>query len=186
MLETILAALLSFYPSIGDETLAREHVQAAMDAEAATGVSATLLLGQAYTESRYSPYALSRMECEGEGADEVCARKTGIWRGTKKPKNAKPSWYCGVLQVGGHVPWSECLKLRDLSYAYTEGAKHLKDWLADPHCAKRKDEATRLHCALLGYGGGYQAIESWTSTYPARVLAKQKQLERLMVKATTS
>ena len=186
MLETIIAALLSFYPKIGDEALAREHVQAALDAEAATGIPATLLLGQAYSESRYSPYALSRMECTGEGADEVCARKTGIWKSVKKPKGAKTSWYCGVLQVGGYVPWSECVKLRDISYNYLTGAKHLKEWMDDSHCSKRKDADTRLHCALLGYGGGYQAIESWTSTYPARVLAKQKQIQRLIDKQTTS
>lgn len=185
MLETIIAALLSFYPKIGNDSVAREHVQAALDAEAATGIPATLLLGQAYVESRYNPYALSRMQCEGKGDDAVCKRKTGVWKGDKKPGGSKPSWYCGILQVGGYVPWSECVELRDISYNYLAGAKHLKEWMDDSHCSKRK-EADRLHCAFLGYGGGYGAIESWTSTYPARVLAKQKQIQRLIEKATNT
>jgi hypothetical protein len=180
MLEAFVAALLSFYPKLVEDQ-AKEHVQAAFAAQAETGIDATLLLGMAFVESRYNPLSLSRIDCVGDD----CKRKTGVWTGSEKPKGAKPSWYCGVLQVGGYVPWARCVELRDLTLNYLEGAKHIQEWMDDPYCRKRKGD-TKLHCALLGYGGGYQAIKAWKSKYPWKVFRAQRVIQRLVDGKVTS
>lgn len=140
---------------------ARANARAAIEA-ATDRVPVELLLGVAYVESRYNPEALSRMECSTDLQN--CVRKTGIWPKTVKPPKARPSWFCGPLQTGGWISWSECQKMRsDVGYAYQVGVRELSAWLDDRRCA-RLNSAARLRCALTGYNGGNAAVAAHRST----------------------
>lgn len=146
------------------------HAMAALQAESEHGIPSDLLLSMAYIESRYDPRALSRIECTVGS----CHRVTGLWGGAVPPKGAKPSWYCGVLQVGGHVPWRICMAYRtDVQLSYHTAAENLKYWFTTPHCKRRRDS---LNCALQGYGGGWKAIEKNSMRYVNKVMAQRGRL----------
>lgn len=186
----LISVLLRVGPAL-DETSAAEHAAAMHEAAETSGLNAllaklvpdidgaSLLAGMAYRESRFQQPVVSRMQCSGSGTEQVCKRVASVWRKRTKPKGAKGTYYCGVLQVGGSISWKRCLELiDDVALNYQVGADHLMDWLKDPHCAKKKGEA-RVVCALRGNGGGYQAIKNGTSTYPARVLKTARYIRKL-------
>lgn len=156
----LVAALLHLFPYYLDPVTAQANVDAALMASEATGVDPVLLLGMAYVESRFNPYSLSRIQCKGKR----CKRVTGAWLGDDPPPGARPTWYCGVLQTGGAVPWEECLRLRDLDAAYLSGAQHLVEWQGMSPCAKQRKEV-RLDCALRGYNGGWWSIRHRAAVY---------------------
>lgn len=165
MESVLVAALLLFAPRYLDRETATQHVQAALAAGKRTGVDPVLLLALAYVESRYSPFSLSRIQC----SKRRCRRVTGEWSSTLPPRGAKPTWYCGVTQVGGKVSWKECLALRDVRYNYLVGARHLVRWSKDAYCRGNVDEDL-LRCALRGYNGGYPAIRKKAVWYATRVM----------------
>lgn len=138
---------------------AAKHVDAALYASQQTGVSPEILLGIAYVESRYFSEVVSRMECTAED----CHRMGGFWRSRYKPTNFSGPYYCGALQVGGHVSWGRCQGLiSDLRENYLTAARHLQAWLDQPICHGN------LRCALLGNAGGFPMIKRNRSTYPQR------------------
>jgi hypothetical protein len=152
--------------------VALQHVEAAELAAAEYNLPVDLLLGMGFVESRYNPLDLSRIQCDEAG---TCKRVTGKWASRKKPRGARPTYYCGVMQVGGSVSWARCLELRDdLVLNYREGAAHIIEWMDDPYCRKLKD-AKQLKCALSGYGGGYKGIKNG-SKYPAKCLGAAKRV----------
>lgn len=158
-----------------DEVAAAEHVQAAL-AAATPKISASLLLGIAWEESGYNPTLVSRIECNKAN---VCARKTGSLPSRKKPKNVRGPYFCGLTQLKA-LTWKQCLALRDdLEGAYLGAATHLAQWMDEGVCRWRKGDK-RIACGLLGYGGGWQAIERAKSTYPARIMARARRFARLV------
>lgn len=169
-----IIAVASMVSSL-DEATAREHVQAAYVAAQKYDLPLELLLGMAYIESRYDPADLSRIECH----KGKCVRVTGRWYKTTKPPRARPTYYCGAMQVGGNVSWDRCQELREnLQENYLEGAQHLVEWMDDPHCRYKKGRA-KLLCGLAGYGGGYRAIKNGSkSGYPTNCLAAAKRVEQ--------
>jgi len=182
-LEPLIAAILAMALNLAPDA-AREHVDAAVAAARAHHVElqrpapevARLLLGMAYIESRYTPTALSRREPQATGAYH---RVTGVWAAATPPAQARPPWFCGPLQTGGHVPWRVCQRMRtDLAYGYAVGATELVAWYNDPACRARAHDA-RLTCALHGYGGGYAAVAAGTHAYPANVRWAAQRIERL-------
>jgi hypothetical protein len=182
MLEILITALLTLAPSYLDEKTALTHVTAAQEAAAATGINTELLLAMGYAESRYNPYALSRIECR----DGACRRVTGLWTSEKAPKEARPSWYCGIMQVGGHVSWARCRELMlDVRLNYMVAAQHVSDWQGSPYCKWRKPD-DKLMCALSGYGGGNRAAQAGKSNYAYHVLGVWHHLQRLMKARVTS
>lgn len=171
MLETLVTALVLFASGGLAEGQARVHVEAALAAQAKTDVPADLLLGMAWIESRYDSGALSYMTNEG--------RRTTVWRERTPPPGAKPTWYCGVLQVGGRVSWDQCLRLRDdIALNYMTAAEHINSWQRDGQCRRRKSAEDRLFCALQGYGGGYAAIQKNAGRYARHVLLVRARLQR--------
>lgn len=182
MLEILIAAILALCPNYLNKQSATENAEAAMVAAKASGLEPELLLAMAYTESRYNPNALSRIECpKGK-----CRRVTGVWASETMPPNARPSWFCGVTQVGGNVSWERCREFaHDIKLSYATAAEHLNTWLLVPQCrAKAGDD--RLACALTGYGGGFKAIKLGTSTYPYRVMGVARMIKRLTHREKTS
>jgi hypothetical protein len=172
MTSLLIAALIALFPGYLDTTKAQANVNAAISASIVTGVDAELLLGMAYVESRYNPLSLSRMQCE----DGACRRVARIWTGSTPPHGARPTWYCGVLQTGGNVPWDKCLAMRDLTVGYLSGAEHLVEWMQTPRCAKLPGD-DRLVCALRGYSGGWAAIAGQANSYVNSVLAARHRIE---------
>jgi hypothetical protein len=170
MLQVLILMLQTLFPKYIDADTALLHASAAYDAEQETGVPATLLLSIAYYESRFNQFSFSRMECSGQD----CTRVTGIWRQEKPPRKARPTFYCGVTQVGGWISWDQCREIMlDVPGSYSMAAEHLLSWMKDPACRrKRGDELTR--CALMGYGGGYKAIEINASSYANRVMGTMR------------
>lgn len=186
----IVSVLLRVGPAL-DETSAVTHAEAMHEAAETSGLNAliaklmpdmdgeSLLAGMAYRESRFTQPVVSRIQCSGSGEEQVCKRVASVWRKRTKPKGAKGTYYCGVLQVGGNISWKRCLELiDDVALNYQVGADHLMDWLNDSHCSKKKGEA-RVVCALRGNGGGYKAIKAGKSTYPARVLKTARYIRKL-------
>lgn len=170
MLNILIAALLTFAPKYLDADQAKLHADAAMAAEQVYDVDAELLFAMAWTESRFDPDALSYRDCSGK----ECKRKATTWEGSTPPPGAKPSWYCGVLQVGGWVEWEECQLLReDVALNYMTAAEHLTWWSNEPHCRRLKGDA-RLDCALRGYSGGYPSINAEATEYVTTVRAQLK------------
>jgi hypothetical protein len=87
------------------------------------------------------------------------------------------------MQVGGHVSWARCRELQgNIEESYMVGAQHVRDWMADPVCARAKNP---LVCALDGYGGGYKAARKG-SRYSKRVLAKTAEIKKLVEAADNS
>lgn len=154
---------------------AAKHVDAALYASQRTGVKPEILLGIAYVESRYFSHVVSRMECVAE----ECHRVGGFWRAPGKPVRFKGPYFCGALQVGGHVSWRRCQTLiSDLRLNYLAAAQHLQVWLAQPVCARRKTEEARLHCALTGYNSGFRIIRRRRSLYSQRCLRGAQKILR--------
>ena len=145
-----------------DPTVADEHSRAVV-AAATSSVPAEVLVAVAYHESKFDSRALSWRDRHGQ-------RQTGVWSANVPPKGARPSWYCGVTQVGGWVPWETCQRFReDVPLAYMEASQHLERWLKSPPCSRR-DGHDRWQCALAGYGGGWNAIRNMSTDYADRVL----------------
>lgn len=161
-----LAELIMAKESSVSEDSALNHVFAAKAAET-PNVPATLLLSMAYSESRYDPRAVSRVE------DGV--RKGGIATWKTPPDNVTGPYFCGVTQVAAQMSWKRCVEFRDIYLAYATAAKELGVWFNDPYC---RNKSERMRCALFGYGGGYPAIKANSSTYPSRVLSRAKLFEK--------
>ena len=169
----IVTVLLKLSSGNLDEAQAQRHAAAVAVAAESSGLNdllaamlpaddmltgEELLLGIARPESHFDRQAISRKQCSGTGADRKCVRKAGVWRSHKKPKGAKGSYFCGIMQVGGNITWQQCLKLvDDIELNYQTGAEEIMTWLKVSHCRKRKGEQ-RLKCALIGYGGGYKGL----------------------------
>lgn len=171
----IVALLLKLTSASPDDV--QKHVDAAMDAATRHAVPVELLLGMGFIESRYNANALSRLECVGK----VCKRVTGAWNATTKPPNAKPPWFCGPLQSGGHVPWDDCQKMRaDVTYGYNAGARELVIWMNVRECRNAVD---KTRCALAGYGAGYPGVKiASTMAYPSNVLGVAAKLRAFALK----
>ena len=134
-----------------------EHVWAAEQAENGN-VTAELLLGIAFVESRFDPTAVSRME-SGK-------RKTGQYLATTPPANLNvgTSLYCGPLQTFADS-WTSCMAMRDLVVAYAAGAAEMRQWLRDGRV--RGD----ITVALAGHGCGNHGVTTGNCNgYPGRVL----------------
>lgn len=185
-----ISVLLKVAPVL-DEPAAAEHVAAMHEAAETSGLNAlvaklapdldgeSLLAGMAYRESRFTQPVVSRIQCSGSGEEQVCKRVASVWRKRTKPKGAKGTYYCGILQVGGSISWKRCLELiDDVALNYQVGADHLMEWLNDSHCSRKKGEA-RIICALRGNGGGYKAIKAAKSTYPTRVLKTARYIRKM-------
>lgn len=164
--DRMATALQKQAPYYLDMDSAREHVVAAKMAST-NEVSAELLLGMAYVESRYIPLATSRVEGE--------TRRTGIPPWKSPPDNMHGPYFCGVTQADARFSWRRCLELRDIREAYRTTAHELSLWWNHPLCRASDD---RMQCALWGYGGGKPAIELKTSTYPSRVMYRATALHR--------
>lgn len=184
--EILVAALLSLEPQLTEDT-AREHVYAADKAAEETGFSTELLLAIAYVESRYDGRSLSWRSCAKRA---VCTRKVGRWFLPSAPPASRPSWYCGAMQVGGHVPWPVCVQLmQDTQANYLEGARELRRWHKNVRYPKGRPCAitspgsrSRLTCALLAYNGGYPAfVTRTTGWYSERVLTVMQRIRRRAV-----
>lgn len=150
-IKQIAASLRSVAGSyITTDEIAKLHAEAALEAEEQTGINANLLLGIGWVESRYNPDALSRQQCKSQN----CKRITTPWPGVNQPPGSRPTWYCGVTQVGGSISWPDCQKLREnLKLNYLAGAKHLAYWATQKPCKNPKKD--NYSCALRGYNGGY-------------------------------
>lgn len=164
-----------------DEREAQRHAEAAVKAADKFGFEPELLLAIAYVESSFIPHSVSYKEC----TDESCTRKGA--RGTTKPDNAEPPWYCGVMQVGGNVSWHECRRLMvDVEANYMKGAKWLRKWESqwgqkEQHCGQYKEGSEdRLVCALQGYNGGYPLIENNAQKYPTKVLGTREKIKEVV------
>ena len=140
------------------------HTQAAT-AAATPQISAELLLGMAFVESRFDPLAVSRIEGKH--------RRVGHYPSTNPPVKLRKgaSLYCGPLQTfAGN--WDECMAQRSLETAYATGAKEIGRWLRD---RRVRGDMTR---ALAGYGCGNRGVKTGQcNRYPGRVLWQAKRLE---------
>jgi hypothetical protein len=143
-------------PSL-DIHAAYAHVEAA-EAAASNQVTAELLLGIAFIESRFDPTAVSRVQGR--------TRRTGSYRSTSRPTQLDPraSLYCGALQTYASS-WKSCLGMRDLKTAYAAAAAELGTWLRD---RRVRGDITR---ALAGHGcGNFGVTTGSCNRYPGRVL----------------
>lgn len=143
--------------------VAYAHVEAA-SAAATDQVSAELLLGIAFVESRYDPTAVSRVEGR--------RRKTGPYTATTAPSglDRKASLFCGPLQTFA-TSWSTCVQMRNLDVAYAAAAAELRQWLGD----RRVHGSTTR--ALAGHGcGNYGVLTGRCNGYPERVRSIEQQL----------
>lgn len=150
-------------PSLAFEA-AYAHAEAA-SAAATPEISAELLLGIAFVESRFDVTAVSRVEGQ--------KRKTGPYRSTTPPArlDRRASLYCGPLQT--YAPsWRACLEMRDLRAAYTAGAHELAAWLRDRRVRGDKGRA------LAGHGcGNFGVTTGVCNGYPERVLWMARRIQ---------
>jgi hypothetical protein len=140
------------------------HVEAA-SAAATDQVTAELLLGIAFVESRFDPTAVSRVEGR--------TRRTGSYPLTKEPAalDRRASLYCGPLQTFA-ASWSACVAMRSLGVAYAAAAAELRQWLRD---RRVRGSTTR---ALAGHGcGNYGVTTGRCNGYPARVRWMEQRLQ---------
>ena len=165
--EHLSSSLTEMVPTIS-KNAAWGNAAGAMWAET-PDISAELLLGLAYVESRYTPEATSRVT----GA----VRSTGVppWR--NPPDDVHGPYFCGVTQVQAGMSWGKCLELRGLANAYLAAAHELTLWLTACH---RTGTDNLLACSLWGYGGGFPMIKQHSSTYPSRVLFRMEMIRRLL------
>ncbi len=174
MIKALIAVIMTLAPYLS-ESLAKVHVHSAFIAGEKYEIEPEILLAIAWAESRYQDMVVSRIHCE----NDICKRKRGKITSRQKPEGAKPTYYCGALQVGGHVSWEKCMGLdQNVPLNYLTGAENLRNWLNDPKCKRRKGE-DRLVCALHGYGGGYAAVERYSSKYPMKVIGLRNKIKRL-------
>ncbi len=158
--------LTATYPTLAPaEALA--HAREAMHAAAASeDISPELLLAIAFVESRFDPTALSRVEGD--------QRRGGRWPYDVPPKRLTKgtSMFCGALQTRA-LTWQQCLKQRDLHYAYRRAVRELESWL---HDRRVRGDITR---ALAGYACGNRGVKTGKcNRYPGRVLWQARRLER--------
>jgi len=177
--DPLVAAIRAETPRL-EQNLARDNVYAARLAALKYGFEPEELLAQAWVESRFNPYDLSRIQCE----EDVCERKRGVWKKPSKPPGARPTYYCGPMQVGGSISWKRCKTLMaDLVLNYDEGAAHLREWerlsARDRRCRKHAiGTRERRTCAYRGYGGGWKMLHGNNDSYPRRIYWMKKKLER--------
>ena len=146
-----------------DLPTAYAHVEAAT-AAATEEVTAELLLGIAFVESRFDPTATSRVE--------GTTRRTGRYPFTAMPAalDRRAALFCGPLQTIA-TSWSSCLTMRNLKVAYATGASELTQWLRD---RRVRGDVTR---ALAGHGCGNQGVlTGGCNGYPTRVLWMERKL----------
>ena len=139
------------------------HVEAA-SAAATDEVSAELLLGIAFVESRFDPRAVSRVEGR--------TRKTGAYLSTSAPAGLdhSASLYCGPLQTYA-ASWSACVAMRQLDVAYRAAATEIHQWLRDPRV---RGSTAR---ALAGHGcGNFGVRTGQCNGYPQRVRGMEQRL----------
>lgn len=169
--EALVQAVISEAPHMTRDS-AMPHVLEALAAETAE-IQAELLLSVVYSESRYNSGATSYM-IEGK-------RKAHVPRwafSQRPPKGVSGPYFCGVAQVSAKMSWARCLQTRDLKTSYAKAVHEIDAWLK--MCRKNKN---RMRCALLGYGGGFPAIERKTSTYPSRVLNRARRILNKSIRA---
>lgn len=145
-----------------DLPTAYAHVEAA-EAAASEQLTAELLLGVAFVESRFDPTAVSRVQGR--------TRRTGRYPSKTAPPQLDPraALYCGPLQTFASS-WSMCLGMRDLKTAYAAGAAELGHWL---HDSRVQGDLMR---ALAGHGcGNYGVITGNCNGYPGRVRWMERQ-----------
>jgi hypothetical protein len=161
-----LELALRLHAAVPTLELPRAYAHAcAAQAAANEEVSPELLLAIAYIESRYDPTATSRVE-DGE-------RVLGRYPHRRRPPHLTPnsSIFCGPLQTHART-WSQCLHMRQLSVAYTTGARELAAWLAD------RRVHGNLRRALAGYAcGNHGVLTGHCNAYPQRVLSMERKIE---------
>jgi hypothetical protein len=140
-----------------------EQARAALKA-ATPEISAEVLLGLAWVESRYHAGAVSRVE-DGK-------RVTGVPR-WKSPPSGTRSFFCGVTQVSAGDSWKKCREFQDVHLAYQTAIIELNRWLAPRVCNHN------LVCALTGYNGGFPAIKVGTR-YAATVMWRSRLIKRAL------
>jgi hypothetical protein len=137
------------------------HIEAA-EAAATEQVSAELLLGIAFVESRFDPTATSRVE----GG----VRRLGRYPSTTPPRRLDPrrGLFCGPLQTIA-LSWARCLAMRDLKTAYAAGASEITTWLRD---RRVRGDIPR---ALAGHGCGNHGVRTGAcNRYQSRVLGMER------------
>jgi hypothetical protein len=155
--------LAATHPQL-DTADAFAHARAATHA-ATPEVSAELLLGMAYVESRFDPMGVSRIEGK--------KRRVGRYPSWEAPARWRKgtSLYCGPLQTFAGT-WEDCMKQRDLDVAYATAVEEVGRWLRD---RRVRGDMTR---ALAGYGCGNRGVRTGKcNRYPGRVLWQAKRLE---------
>lgn len=158
--EKLAEALYKISPEYLNRETAKLHAEAAKLAESSR-VSAELLLGMAFFESRYISTATSRVE-RGK-------RIGGVPKWDYPPKHTRGPYFCGVTQADARNSWRRCLELRNINIAYKQTVHELEKWLA--MCKNN------LYCALNGYGGGFPLIRLG-SNYPGRVIYRARLLKQ--------
>lgn len=136
---------------------AEMHVRAATRA-ATNDFDAGLLLGVAYTESRFNPTSVSRVESG--------VRVTGAWPSRLPAGEGRR--FCGVLQTQAGTSWARCLVMRDVDLAYFVAVAELQSWLRLARGDRNK--------ALNGYGCGMRGLTDPCRYYSVRVLRRRSQV----------
>lgn len=128
--------LVAFAPDHLDEARARDHVAAACLAADRHRVDCSVLLAIAYNESRYAPLA--------DGAEASGLRACGLM---------------GVSRVAcDHGP-------SPIASGYLAGAAALRGWIDEaerprhPITAACRRRSSAWQCAMMGYAGGWRAID---------------------------
>lgn len=110
-------------------------------------------LAQAWVESRYDPYAVSRV-VDGR-------RKTGHWS-ESFPSSFHGPFFCGLWQTEA-LTETECQAQQHLVYAYFVRRAELRAWLVRQH--------GNVTQALDGYGCGTQGADTEIcNDYAGRVM----------------
>lgn len=160
----IALRLTSAHPTM-DVADAFLHARAAV-AASTKRVKPELLLAIAYTESKFDPMSLSRVEGK--------SRRVGRWGADEPPKRLRKgaTMFCGPLQTVART-WDQCLAQRDLVTAYRTGVKEIEEWL-DNELVRGK-----MSRALAGFGCGTSGARSGTcsNAFQARVLSYTRKIE---------
>lgn len=159
-----------------------DHVRAAIHAETEQ-VSAELLLAQAWKESHWTIFWVSRDEIQADGSRK---RRIGVWR-KNFPSHWRGPYFCGPSQLR-RLSQKSCKAVgRDLNASYTEARDHIIEWLG--LCERFKKPG--LNCALAGYGGGVKATKSKKSRgwrYSLKIQRKanlyKKKIEKILIPRT--
>lgn len=152
----IYALLFKFWLLATATQAPQAHVLAALQAETPS-IPATLLLAQAWKESRWTAFAVSRVELQLDGSR---LRRAGTFK-KKFPPYFRGPYFCGASQLQRKTEKSCRAIGLDTQANYLEARKHIEQWLV--FCARNKAGKHNLDCALAGYGGGIKYAKKTAS-----------------------